>query len=45
MLMITINIIKISKMLFPNNVEFLNKRDLVELEKNKIDCVCYKFLA
>ena len=35
------NIIKISKTLFSNNVEFLNKRDLLELEKNKIDCVLF----
>ncbi len=35
------NIIKISKMLFSNNVDFLYKRDLIELKKNKIDCVLF----
>lgn len=37
------NIVKISKMLFPNNIniEFLNKRGLLELKKNKIDCVLF----
>ncbi len=35
------NIIKISKTLFSNNVEFLNKRDLLELKKNKLDCVLF----
>jgi len=35
------NIIKISKTLFSKNVEFLNDRDLLELKKNKIDCVLF----